>query len=241
MVAEALTALVAASSPGLAGWAPSTKAANAFADGRRGTVTFAVRTERELWSRGADRVAPSASVLKAILLVTHLRAARSRALTAKDRALLAPMIRRSANEPASELVARYGARHVEWVARRGGMRRFRLRSPWGSSEVTARDLTRFALAMEDLMPARHRSYGMELLRTVVPSQRWGVAARPPSGWTLYFKSGWGSGTGRVDTQVALLERGNDRVAVAMLATAQGDHTYGRRTLGGIARRLLAKL
>ena len=45
---------------------------------------------------------------------------------------------------------------------------------------------------------------MERLRTVVHTQRWGIAEVAPAGWTLYFKGGWGSGTGLVDHQVALL-------------------------------------
>jgi hypothetical protein len=82
---------------------------------------------------------------------------------------------------------------------------------------------------------------MALMRSIVPSQRWGIARHPPTGWVLYFKSGWGSGTGRVDNQVALLERGDEQVAVAILTTSQGDHAYGRRTLEGVARRLLREL
>ena len=232
---------MAATSPGLSDFRPDVNAAAHFAQSRRGQVTFAVRTEHKLWGRGPDRVAPSASTLKALLLVTHLRAARNRPLTKRDRALLEPMIRRSANEPASTLVVKYGPRRIESVARRAGMRSFHLRSPWGNSTVTARDLTRFALKMESLMPARHRAYGMGLLRTITPSQRWGIAREIPPGWTLYFKSGWGSGSGRVDHQVALLQRGSDRIAVAILTTAQGDHEYGKRTLRGVAKRLLRGL
>lgn len=238
MLATAAATFLAATSPGLADFRPDINRADAWAKSRRGQITFAVRTEDRLWGRGLDRKAPSASTLKAILLVTYLRAARSRSLTDRDRALLAPMIRKSANEPASEIVVRFGAEKIEAVARRAGMRSFALRSPWGNSTVTARDLTRFALRMERLMPARHRSYGMSLLRTVTPSQRWGIASEVPPGWTLFFKSGWGSGTGRVDHQVALLRRGEDRIAVAILTTAQGDHEYGKRTLQGVSKRLL---
>jgi beta-lactamase class A len=241
LLATAAAAFLAATSPGLSGFKPDVVSAAHFAASRRGQVTFAVRTDDRLWGRGMDRVAPSASTLKALLLVTHLRAARNRPLTRRDRELLEPMIRRSANDPASALVVKYGAKRIESVARLAGMTQFHLRSPWGNSTVTARDLTRFALRMESLMPARHRAYGMRLLRTITPSQRWGIAREIPAGWTLYFKSGWGSGTGRVDHQVALLQRGNDRIAVAILTTAQGDHEYGKRTLQGVAKRLLHRL
>ena len=88
------------------------------------------------------------------------------------------------------------------------------------------------------MPARHRAYGMGLLRTIVPSQRWGIGEVVPAGWTVWFKGGWGSGTGAVDHQVALLTRGDERVAVAVLSTDQRSHRYGKVTLRGVFARLL---
>ncbi len=82
---------------------------------------------------------------------------------------------------------------------------------------------------------------MHLLRTVVSSQRWGVARVRRDGWRLYFKGGWGSGTGVVDHQVALLRAGDDRVAVAVLTTANPDHDYAKQTLRGVFARLLRGL
>ena len=61
---------------------------------------------------------------------------------------------------------------------------------------------------------------MHLLSSIVPSQRWGIAQVRPAGWALYFKGGWGSGSGAVDHQVALLRRGRRRVSVAILTTQQ---------------------
>ena len=63
----------------------------------------------------------------------------------------------------------------------------------------------------------------------------------PDGWRLYFKGGWGSGTGLVDHQVALLREGDDRVAVAVLTTGNPDHVYGQQTLRGVFARLLRGL
>ena len=55
---------------------------------------------------------------------------------------------------------------------------------------------------------------------------------------MYFKGGWGSGTGAVDHQVALLERGEERIAVAVFTAANGSHAAGKQTLEGVFRRLL---
>jgi glyoxylase-like metal-dependent hydrolase (beta-lactamase superfamily II) len=68
-----------------------------------------------------------------------------------------------------------------------------------------------------------------------------VARVRPDGWRLYFNRGWGSGTGLVDHQVALLRAGGDRVAVAVLTTGNPDHAYGRQTLRGVFARLLRGL
>jgi hypothetical protein len=82
---------------------------------------------------------------------------------------------------------------------------------------------------------------MRLLASVAPSQRWGVGRVAPRGWELYFKGGWGSGSGAVDHQVALLTRGPLRVAIAVMTTANGSHAYGKATLRGVFRRLLRGL
>jgi len=221
-------------------WTPGVRAADAFAGSRRGTVAFAVRTEKRLWGRDLDRAFPSASVVKALLMTAYLRdgRVRDRALGAGDRRLLAPMIRWSNNAAASAIVVRLGPARIERIARRSGMPSFHLASPWGHSPITAREQTRFMLHLEQQLPPRHRAYALRLLRTIVPTQRWGLAQVVPRGWTLYFKGGWGSGRGRVHHQVGLLRRGRERVALAVLSVAQGSRLYGERTLRGVALRLL---
>jgi hypothetical protein len=121
------------------------------------------------------------------------------------------------------------------------MTRFAIADVWGLSRITARDQSKFFLHIERLLPARHRAYALKLLRTIVPSQRWGIAQVIPDGWTLYFKGGWGSGTGAVDHQVGLLARGDDRVAIAVLTVSNPSHAYGKATLEGVSKRLLAGL
>ena len=61
------------------------------------------------------------------------------------------------------------------------------------------------------------------------------------GWRLYFKGGWGTGTGLVDHQVALLTFGRQRVSIAILTQDNGSHDYGKQTLRGIAELLLGGL
>ena len=75
----------------------------------------------------------------------------------------------------------------------------------------------------------------------MPSQRWGIGRVVPAGWTLHLKGGWGSGSGAVDHQAALLTRGPQRVAVAITTTSNGSHAAGKATLRGVAARLMREL
>jgi beta-lactamase family protein len=224
-------------------WTPHIAAAAKWANARQGSITFAVRTDEHLWGRGIDRQVPSASVFKAMLLTTYLRrsSVRHRDLTDADRALLGPMIRRSDNVSATRVRDIVGNAAVVRLAHRVGMTRFRIAQVWGLSQITARDQTRYFLHIDRFVPKRHRRYAMRLLRTIVPSQRWGFAQVIPDGWTLYFKGGWGSGTGAVDHQVGLLRRGDERVAIAVLTLNSPSHDYGKATLRGVAKRLLRGL
>jgi hypothetical protein len=236
-----LVALACPASAAAERWEPDIAGTAKWAATRQGSITFAVRTEDRLLGRGLDTQVPSASVFKAMLLVTYLRQAGDRALNGGDRALLAPMIRRSDNVAATRVRDIVGNAAVLRLAHRAGMTRFVIRDIWGLSLVTARDQTKFFLHIDGLVPRRHRRYALRLLRTIVPSQRWGMAQVIPDGWRLYFKGGWGSGTGAVDHQVGLLRRGQHRVAVAVLTVNSPSHAYGKATLEGVSRRLLAGL
>jgi hypothetical protein len=237
-------ALLAAPATAAAEWSPNVHAAVAYIHTRKGEVRFAVRTDERLWGYRRTAGVHSASVVKALLLVAYLDdpRVRSRPLRAADHRLIDPMIRRSDNTAATRVLAYVGPARVRAAARRAGMRRFRLDPVvWGRSRIDASEQTRFFLHFEAHVVARHRATALQLLRTVVPSQRWGVARVPPDGWRLYFKGGWGSGSGLVDHQVALLRAGDDRVAVAVLTTDNPDHAYGQQTLRGVFARLLRGL
>ncbi len=227
------------------GWQPDVAGASDYALTRRGSVTFAIAVPGRTWGYRENATAPSASVLKAMLLVAYLDhpSVRNRELSGADWRLLSPMVRRSDNPTATRVRSFVGARRLRLLARRAGMRDF---SPaptraWGQSRISADDQARFFLRIDRYVVARHRATAMRLLETVVPRQRWGVGEVAPRGWRLYFKGGWGSGTGAVDHQVALLERGRTRVAIAVLTTAQGTHAYGKESLRGVFERLVRGL
>jgi hypothetical protein len=224
-------------------WQSRVGAAVRYAETRAGTVSFAVVDEAgRLHGYHARAVAPSASVLKAMLLVAYLRRAdvRDRPLQQWERDLLAPMIRRSDNNAATRMVGLVGEARLNALARAAGMEHFRLHWPiWGESEITPRGQAYFFDRIDALLPQRHRVYARHLLATVVPSQRWGVGRVPHPGWRLYFKGGWGSGTGLVDHQVAQYAAGGERFSLALFTRFNPNHDYGKETLRGLGVRLLA--
>jgi hypothetical protein len=225
-------------------WRPNLKSAITYARGRRGDIAFAVRTPGAFYAYRPDHPEWSASVLKAMLLVAYLDrpSVASRALSAHDTALLYPMITRSDNDAADTVDTIVGAGGLRALARRVGMTEFTPAEPiWGESEISPRDQTRFFLHIESDVVARHRAYAMHLLASIVPSQRWGIGQVAPRGWKLYFKGGWGSGTGLIDNQVVLLRRGCARISIAVLSMHDGSHAYGKQTLKGLFARLLRGL
>jgi beta-lactamase class A len=224
-------------------WRAHVREAREYAEARAGQISFGVRTRRGLRGVGVERSVPSASVVKAMLLVAYLRRpdVRGRPLRAADRELLGPMIRRSDNAAASQVCNVVGTGGLARLARRAHMRRFHATRPWGLSSIDVTDQTRFFLNIDRRVPRRHRRYAMRLLGSIVPSQRWGIGRARPPGWALYFKGGWGSGAGWADHQVALLRRGRRRLSVAILITSSPSHAYGNETLRGVAARLLRGL
>jgi hypothetical protein len=224
-------------------WHPDVRAARDYAAGRQGQVSFAVRTERRLYGVEAWRPVPAASVLKAMLLVAYLRQpdVRGRRLRRADLALLAPMVRWSDNVAASRVRDIVGNGGLVRFGRRVRMRYFAPASIWGMSGIDAADQTRLFLHLERFVPRRHRDTALRLLRRIVPSQRWGIARARPRGWALSFPGGWGSGSGAVDHQVALLRRGRRRLALAIMTTGSPSHEYAKQMLRGVAARLLRGL
>ena len=225
-------------------WRERVAAARSYALARRGVVTFAVLDGRRLHGYGLDRRAQSQSVAKAMLMVAYLSRpdVAFRDLRESERQLLAPMVRRSDNPTAWRVFGIVGQRGLRRVGDRAGMRRLRTDPIWWATGITAADQARFFMQIDALLPPRHRAYGMRLLETIVPSQRWGIGrVSLPAGWRLYFKGGWGTGTGAFDHQIALLTRGEQRISVAILTTWQGSHAYGNETLSAVAARLLRRL
>ncbi len=240
-LAVAALALAAPQVAVAATWNERTTAAVRFVQSRAGVESFALVDDRgRLHGYRVRMRAPSASLLKAVLLVAYLNRAsvRGRALTDADRRLLRPMIRWSDNATAGAVLSIVGSHGMYRLAERAGMLDFTLQWPiWGNSTTSARDQAWFFYRIDRLVPRRHRGYALALLASIVPSQRWGIAQARPANWTIHFKGGWGSGTGLVTHQSALLRKGSLRIALSVLTRWNPSHVYGTQTIRGVAARL----
>ena len=239
----ALLVLIETPAAAWGAWRPGLKRAIDYSARREGDIGFAVvGPAGRLYRYRASRRVP-ASVLKVMFMTAYLRrpSVRGRPLRRRDRRLLRPMIRRSDNDTATAIADILGPKPMNRLALAAEMKHFSYTRPWGLSTVSARDQARFMFRLERYIPDRHETYARRQLANIVARQRWGVARIPRDGYALYFKSGWGSGTGRVSHQVAFLEKGDRRVAVAIMTEHSPSHAYSKRTLRGIARRLLDDL
>jgi beta-lactamase class A len=221
-------------------WAERIEDARKFAAGRRGHVGFAVVDEEgNLHGHNAAAHFESASVVKVMLMVAYLRDARNRSLSDHDRNLLAPMIKHSANAPASEIYLEVGAGALQKLARDAEMKGFSTGPTWGASRIAPGSQARFFHELERYIPERHVDYAMRLLAGIVSRQRWGIPPEVPQGWQIRFKGGWApEAAGWKINQVAMITNGGRRLAIAVLTRGNPSKAYGEATVRGVAERLL---
>jgi hypothetical protein len=157
------------------------------------------------------------------------------------------MIVYSDNDAAGGIYARVGDAGLEDVAERAGMRDFSVDPGfWGGAQITAADMARFYFRLERNLGRRYRDYGMRLLSSITPTQRWGIPVAAGRSWHEWFKGGWRPGgqegtTGPVTHQAALLvHRGGERLAIAVLSNEAPGTGGGFDAVEGVTARLLAK-
>jgi hypothetical protein len=212
-------------------------AARRYARGRKGEVAFAV-LDGQGRLRGLDRTVafPSASVVKAMLLVAVLRKVGSGHLDGGTAKTLTSMITVSDNDAADAIYARVGGAGLTAVARAAHATRFRDVGYWANAQLTAADQARFFYRVDQLVPTKHRAFARKLLSSIVGYQRWGIApVAKRHDLKAFFKGGWRTG---ITHQVALLVKGDRRIALAVLTSGEPSMAYGEQTIAGIAARVL---
>lgn len=224
-------------------WNDRAASAGQFAKARAGRVSWAVISP-DGRVRGQDIHARhhSASVVKAMLLVAYLNHGDvpRRPLRSSDKALLRPMIVRSGNREATSVRNIVGNASLGKLARRVRMKDFAVSATsWGSTQTSAYDQARFFWRIDAYVPRRHRDYARSLLGGIVERHRWGIPPALPDGWGIFFKGGWHQP--HRAHQVALLQRGKERIAIAVLTDGNPTFGHGQATITGVSRRLLLGL
>jgi Beta-lactamase enzyme family len=209
-----------------------------------GIVAFAVvDSQGRLRGRARHRRFPAASVVKAMLLAAELRRLE-RADAPVDGATketLEAMIAHSDNDSADTIYYRVGDEGLHEVAEAARMRRFDIAGYWGNAQITAADMARFFSRLGTTMPRPYRRFGKRLLGSIVPDQRWGIAAAAGRGWKVRFKGGWRqTGRGSLVHQAAELRDGSVRLSLAVLTDGQPSQPRGIEIVHGVAARLLRR-
>ena len=185
----------------------------------------------------------SASVIKAMLLVSYLRKVdyQDRRLTSYERSRLRPMIRVSSNDAATWVYQRVGKPSLRRLAQRAEMDEFSICcTSWTYAMFSARDQAKFFWQLERLTPPRFRDYALDLLRSIVPRQSWGIPrVGRPLGASVFFKGGWrGTGIGRLVHQASFIRYRGTGFSLAILTDGNPSKSYGIATIAGVARRIL---
>lgn len=215
-----------------------------FLRGRTGRTAFAVLdSEGRLSGLNIHWRFVSASVVKAMLLVSYLRRLHDqghRHIDGYSNSFLYPMINVSDNAAATQTYSIVGDAGLDGVARIAGMTDFSVRGFWANAQISAADQARFFFGMDSLIPREFDGYARYLLSTIASYESWGIpAVARGHRYAVFFKGGWrGTGLGQLVHQAARLERGSRRLALAVTTDGDPSMSYGIGTIEGVTGALL---
>jgi hypothetical protein len=183
----------------------------------------------------------TASIVKVDILAALLY--REGRLSQWQRTLAALMIEESDNDAASTLYGYIGgAAGLDEFNRRAGLDQTVASSSWGLTKTSAHDqvqLLRLLASPGQMFTRAQRAYALGLMRSVVGSQCWGVAAGVPDGVSVALKNGWlplsaARGAGWQMNSIGYVLGLGRRYLVGILSHSPG-YAYGVRTIEHVSR------
>jgi hypothetical protein len=186
---------------------------------------------------------PTASVVKAMLLVAYLRrldAMGQHRVDSYSNSFLYPMIHISDNNAATQTWSIVGDSGLYAVAAAARMTDFSVSGLWGTALLSPADQANFFFTMDSLVPREFVGYARFLLSTIEPSQSWGipVVARP-LGYHAFFKDGSEpTALGQLVHQIDRLEGHGRSFSIGVMTDGDPTMQYGIDTIQGVAAALL---
>ena len=190
----------------------------------------------------------SASVVKATILAALLHKAevKHRSLTAHEKTLAHSMITVSDNAAATALWNDVGR---TWLQKFLGLAKMNqtVLGPggyWGLTQITANDETLLLwllLTPSSVLTPADQQYELGLMAKVTASQRFGVPAGAPAGFTVHVKNGWAPLPANSDpwyvNSIGAFTSSSQAYAIVVLthqAKAHPGFTYGVTTIENVA-------
>jgi hypothetical protein len=213
------------------------------------TALAVVDTEGRLYGVNLNQQFITGSVVKAMLLVAYLRRLDRMGqhyVDSGSNSFLSPMIEYSDNNSATHCWDIVGNSGLYEVAHAAGMTHFSVDtsaswgSEWGAALITAADQARFFFYMDKIIPHEFVGYARYLLSHITSYESWGIPAiARPLGYTVFFKGGWRPSPDiYLVHQIARLEKGKERLAIAVMTDGDPDMGYGIQTIQGTTQALL---
>jgi hypothetical protein len=215
-----------------------------YLGGRAGRTAFAVvDSEGRVSGVHEHWTFVSASVVKAMLLVSYLRRLNSMGRHRVDsysNSFLYPMIHVSDNSAATQTWSIVGDAALYRLAREAGMTDFSIVGIWANAQISPADQAKFFFRMDSLIPRQFDGYARYLLSTIAGYESWGIpAVARPRGYRVFFKGGWrGTGLGQLVHQVGRLEGHGLRFSMAVMTDGDPSMGYGIDTIQGVTGSLL---
>jgi hypothetical protein len=194
----------------------------------------------------------TASVLKVEVMAGILLRAQSqgRALTAAENSLIYPMITQSQDGPTDQLWQSLGGvagmNNLDNVFGLGATTQ--AGPVWGLTVTSARDQVRLLrqVLVGDFGPlaSAYRADAYNYMANVTPSQRWGIGAGLPSGWSFANKNGFASSTccaWRINSTGVVYSPGGPAYTIAILSDQWPNQPAGIAGVETVGRAVAAAL
>jgi beta-lactamase class A len=192
----------------------------------------------------------TASVMKVNILAALLLRRQPDGLSATERSLAARMIRYSDNAAADVLYREAGGGSgLARANRRLGLEEtVPYPTKWGASKSSPADQVRLLRALtrkKSPLKAADRRYVLDLMRSVTPSQTWGIRAAARTGEAVAVKNGWTplhhQGTGWAVNSIGRITGPGHDFLIAIFTTGSPDMSSGIQTAEHLAALAVAAL